>query len=377
MKVLPAPALRKRNKLNVIRNIFDHKMMSRAQIARITNLSLSTLSYIIRELEQENLVCSEEILQGRGRPSQVVKINPSGWSVIGIKIGREEVRGTLFDAAMKPLKNHGVRVFSYLRNNDGYVQAFTDVLEHLLCDNLLGVGICSSGIVEGGKIVVSHLMNVNDLDFGKLLQKDYQIKRFTLMNDTDALCYALPKAERSDFLLITYGTGIGASFWTKGQAQHFEIGHAIVSSDGRCYCGQTGCLEYHASEYAVLKSYTNREIDFEDFARNEEEKYREIIEKVRSLAAKDFHIVETHYRKSLQMLGMIVGNLLMVLKPSTVFLLGEGMVNEQMARFLKEYIKGRFNREFVNDISFLIAKADWEQGVATATVHKFLHELVK
>lgn len=159
------------------------------------------------------------------------------------------------------------------------------------------------------------------------------------MNDTDALCYALSKIERSDFLVITYGTGIGASFWTKGQAQHFEIGHAIVSSDGRCYCGQTGCLEYHASEYAVLKSYTNREIDFEDFARNEEEKYREIIEKIRSTAVRDFHSVETHYRKALQMLGTILGNLLMVLKPSTVFLLGEGMVNEEMARFLKEYIK--------------------------------------
>ncbi len=374
---MPAPALRKRNKLNVIRNIFDHKKLSRTQISRMTNLSLSTLSYIIRELEQEELVYSEEVLQGRGRPSQVVKINPSGWSVIGVKIGREEVRGTLFDAAMRPLKVHGVRVLSYLRNNDGYVKAFKDVLEHLLCENLLGIGICSSGIVEGGKIVVSHLMNVGNLDLGKIVQRDYQIKRFVLMNDTDALCYDIPKAERSDFLVVTYGTGIGASFWTKGQAQHFEIGHAIVSTDGKCYCGQTGCLEYHASEYAVLKSYANREIDFEDFARNEEEKYREIIEKIRSIAAKDFHLVETHYRKAFQMLGTILGNLLIVLKPSTVFLLGEGMVNEQMAKLLKEYIKGTFNREFINDVPFLIVKADWEQGVATATVHRFLHEMIR
>lgn len=374
---MPAPVLRKKNKLDVIKSVFDRKEMSRVEISKVTDLSLSTLSYIIRELEEEGLVCCETVTQSRGRPSQIVKIDPSGWSTIGIKIGREEVRGTLFDASMKPLKNHRVRVFSHLRNNDGYVQAFTEVLRNLFCENLLGVGICSSGIVEGDKIVVSHLMNVNNLDLGEFLLKEFQIKRFVLMNDTDALCYALSETERSDFLALTYGTGIGASFWTKGQARHFEIGHTIVSSDGRCYCGQIGCLEYHASEYAILKAYTNQEIDFEDFARNEEEKYREVVEKIRSMAVKNFDLVETHYRKALQMLGMVLGNLLMVLKPSTVFLLGEGMISEEMARFLKEYIKGRFNREFINDIAFIIAKADWEQGVATATVHKFLHEIVK
>lgn len=374
---MPAPVLRKRNKMNVMKNIFDQKKMSRTEISRATNLSLSTLSYIIRELEEEGLLCSEEVAQNRGRPSQVVKINPNAWSVIGVKIGREEVRGTLFDATMKPLKSHGLRVLSHLRNNDGYAQVFKEVLEYLNCDNLFGVGICSSGIVEDGKIVVSHLMNVNDLDIGKILMKDFRIRRFILMNDVDALCYALSRTERSDFLVLTYGTGIGASFWTRGQTQHFEIGHTIVSSEGRCYCGQIGCLEYHASEYAILKAYKNQEIDFEDFAKNEEEKYRETIENIRSMASKDFHSVQIHYEKAFQILGTILGNLLMVLKPSSVFLLGEGMVNEEMARFLKRYIKNRFNREFVNDITFSIVKADWEQGVATATVHRFLHEIVK
>ncbi|HEY8541134.1 MAG TPA: ArsR family transcriptional regulator, partial [Pseudothermotoga sp.] len=101
------------------------------------------------------------------------------------------------------------------------------------------------------------------------------------------------------------------------------------------------------------------------------------IENIRSMASKDFHSVQIHYEKAFQILGTILGNLLMVLKPSSVFLLGEGMVNEEMARFLKRYIKNRFNREFVNDITFSIVKADWEQGVATATVHRFLHEIVK
>ncbi len=374
---MPAPVLRKKNKVSVVKNIFDHKRMSRVEISRATNLSLSTLSYIIRELEEEGLLQSDQITHSRGRPSQAVRINPHAWSVIGVKIGREEVRGTLFDATMKPLKTHGLRVLSHLRNNDGYTKAFEDVLEHLRCDNLLGVGVCSSGIVENGKIVISHLMNVSDLDLGKLLLKDFQIKRFILMNDTDALCYALSKTEKSDFLVLTYGTGIGASLWTKGQAQHFEIGHTIVSSDGRCYCGQTGCLEYHASEYAVLKVYKNQKIDFQDFARNEEEKYRESIEQIRNLAARDFKSVESYYTKAFQMLGTVIGNLLMILKPSKVFLLGEGMVSKQMAELLKEYIVSRFNREFINNITFSIAQADWEQGVATATVHKFLHEIVK
>lgn len=375
---MPAPVLRRENKLRVMKIIFTQGPLTRVQLRRFTRLSLSTLSYIIRELQEDNLVAVAENKVQRGRPSQIVWINPNAWSVIGIKIGREEVRGTLFNAAMKPIKTHRVRVLSHLRNNDGYTAILKQIISQLLMENVMGVGICSSGIVGNGKILISHLMNVKNLEIKNLLEKDFSLKNIVLTNDVDALCYSLShQMKKEDFLVVSYGTGIGASFWSNGQAKHFEIGHAIVSGEGKCYCGQTGCLEFHASEYAVLKSFLGREIEFEDFVMNEEEKYRPYTEQMRSLVKNNFESMKLHYEKPFRMLSIVLGNLLMVLKPSVVFFLGEGMVNEKMVEFLKEFVQERFNQEFINNSIFRLASADWEYGVALAVVNKFLPEIVK
>lgn len=374
---MPAPVLRRENKLRVMRIIFTQGPLTRGQLRRFTHLSLSTLSYIIRELQEDNLIAVRENKVQRGRPSQIVWINPNAWSVIGIKIGREEVRGTLFDATVKPIKTHRVRVLSRLRNNDGYTTILKQTIGQLLMDNVMGVGICSSGIVGNGKVLISHLMNVKNLEIKNLLEKDFSLKNIVLMNDVDALCCSLSHQMKEDFLVVSYGTGIGASFWSSGQAKHFEIGHAIVSGEGKCYCGQTGCLEFHASEYAVLKSFLGQEIEFEDFVMNEEEKYRPHTEQMRSLAKNDFESMKLHYEKPFRMLSVILGNLLMVLKPSVVFFLGEGMVNEKMVEFLREFVRERFNQEFINNSVFRLASADWEYGVALAAVNKFLPEIVR
>ncbi|HOJ88011.1 MAG TPA: ROK family transcriptional regulator [Pseudothermotoga sp.] len=374
---MPAPALRKRNKVDVLKNVFESKIISRAELSKLTGLSLSTLSYVVRELEQEGLITIQQHVQRRGRPTQLLRINPSSWTTIGIKVGREEVRGTLFDASMNAIRSSRVRVFSHLRDNEGYSNAIMKIIEDLKDRKLLGVGVCSSGIVNETTIIVSHLMNVRNLDLQSLLQSNFGLKKFILMNDVDALCYSLTKTNKKDYLVVTYGTGIGASYWGEGRTKHFEIGHAIVSEYGNCYCGQTGCLEYHASEYAVLREYSQQQIDFEDFAKNEEEKYREQVEQIRLKAAQDFDSVRMCYSRPLRVLSTVVGNLLMILKPSTVVFLGEGMVNREMVELIKANILKTFNREFVNRTAFSIEKADWEHGVAMAVVQKYLSELVR
>uniref|UniRef100_A0A832IDH8 ROK family transcriptional regulator n=1 Tax=Pseudothermotoga hypogea TaxID=57487 RepID=A0A832IDH8_9THEM len=369
---MPAPALRKENKLRVLKCLFEHGPMSRAELSSLTGLSASTLSYIVRELLNEGFINVAETEPSRGRPSQLLRIDASRWSVIGIKVGREEVRGVLFDAAMRPVRKSSIRIFSHMRNNEGYASAVLGIVKELKSERLLGVGICSSGIVSGGEIVVSHLMNVRRLDIKKLLETSLDIGNVVLMNDVDALAYFLSNHEKNDFLAVSYGTGIGASFWNNGHAKHFEIGHAIVASEGKCYCGQTGCLEYHSSEYAVIKSYLGKDIDFEDFAMNEEEKYRSIVEEIRAKARSNFKSMEIHYIEPFRRLSLVLGNLIMVLKPSSVVFLGEGIVNDDMVRLLKRYAEERFNAEFIGNVDFQLAHASWEEGVALATVRKFL-----
>ncbi len=373
---MPAPALRKRNKLQVLLTIFKRKGILREQLASETKLSLSTLSYILRELIEEQLVSSVVVHKGRGRPSQLLRVRSDSWFVIGIKVGREEVRGTLFNSLMEVVRNHSVRIMASMRNNEGYSNALREVLEELKHEKLLGVGICSSGIVDEDSIVVSHLMNVRNLKVSVLLSS-MGIENFILMNDVDALSYAISDLGESNFLALTYGTGIGASYYQAGKAQHIEIGHVIVSSTGKCYCGQTGCLEYHASEYAVLKAFLKTDFSFEDFAANEEEKYRDKINQLREISKKNFDEVKVFYEPAFRLLSVVLGNLLLILKPSKVFFLGEGLTNIKMVNLIKNYVQASFNSEFISPTDFAMAGASWEFGVALAALHKYLHKLIR
>ncbi|KUK23692.1 MAG: ROK family protein [Thermotoga petrophila] len=371
---MPSPLLRRENKIKILRYILKNGKTTRNQLASNLNLAHSTLSYIIDELLDEGFLVFEEIRKRRGRPYQILKVNPEKFTAIGVKVGREEVRGVLFDASMNPLKEHRVQILSGMRNNDGYTRALRETIEQLHSENLLGVGICSSGIVKEGKVIVSHVMNVKDWDPRKVLK---DLERILVMNDSDALCREISQRVNADFLLVSYGIGIGASLWKDKRIHHLEMGHMLASSEGKCYCGQTGCLEYHSSEYAVLKSCLGKEIDFEDFITSEEEKYRQTIEELREKARKDFDSVKVHYEKAFKTFSVVLGNVIMGSGVSRVFFAGEGVVNEEMIKILEEMVRARFNRDFVGEVQFQVANANWMLGAARAVVDKYLPYIVK
>jgi len=353
-------------------------LVNRKEIISEIGVSHSTLSYITRELLSRQLIHVREILQKRGRPYQILSLNPKAWSVIGIKMGREEVRGTLFDATIKPVKTWKVKIYSDLRSNEGYMNALQKVLKELYCENLLGIGICSSGLVQNGEVVVSHLMGIKQLNLKEILRNTLGIGNILVMNDVDALAYAvLHSLNMENALVISYGTGIGASFCTRDRFHHFEIGHTVVADSGKCYCGQTGCLEYHASEYAVLKKYLKKEISFADFVEKEEEKYRAHIEELRSDARTNFSGVYQYYKKAFHELSKLLGSIIMLLNPKHVIFLGEGMVSNQMVEALRKDIQLSYNTEFLGNVEFQLGHADWESGVALAVTHKFLSKVAK
>lgn len=77
---------------------------------------------------------------------------------------------------------------------------------------------------------------------------------------------------RSDYLLLTLGTGVGAAVviggrpYTGVHGLGGELGHVAVDPRGpRCLCGGTGCLEAIASAGAVERRY-GRGVDAEEVA---------------------------------------------------------------------------------------------------------------
>jgi len=351
-----------KRKTDVLMFLFKKKQISRKDITETVGIPDSTLSYILQELSRKRIVESiYQQKQARGRPAQVVTLNRNAWKGLSIKIGRESVRFVLFDTHMNILEKRVFRVKSHQRNNHGYLQLLKKGLKDF--DNISCIGVCSSGIVENGKIVFSPIMNVKNLEVQEILPQDIPT---VFMNDVEALtCFENFFFNGNNFLVINYGTGIGGAFRKDNEKKFFDLGHIIISNGERCYCGQSGCLETFASDYAVLKKFTDANFSIIDFVELEEEKFSKSLENLRKLAKKEPQKVKKYYNNSLEILSRVLGNICLIFKPEKVIFYGEG-ITKWMVKEIEERAKKQFLKEHLNDISFIYRGEidySWEIGV--------------
>lgn len=75
-----------------------HGSLSKTEIARMTGLSVQTVSVIMRQLEAEGLLARGEPIRGRiGQPSVPMALNADGAYFLGLKIGRRSAELVLLD----------------------------------------------------------------------------------------------------------------------------------------------------------------------------------------------------------------------------------------------------------------------------------------
>lgn len=130
------------------------------------------------------------------------------------------------------------------------------------------VGISTAGQVnsELGKIIFAseNIPNYTGIEITKTIQKKHHLP-VSVENDVNAAATAEAKfgAGRgySDFLCLTYGTGVGGAMWINNKiytGTHFsagEFGHIVTHTGGKkCTCGNNGCYEMYASTRALVNA---------------------------------------------------------------------------------------------------------------------------
>lgn len=144
------------------------------------------------------------------------------------------------------------------------VSAINRLRENRAHDELAGIGIALPGFIlmETGVI----LSSPNIPPFENFPARDVFQERLNtpVILENDANAAALGEkwmgAGRAvnDLVLLTLGTGIGGGIIVDGKVLHgylgmaAELGHLTVDPTGNpCACGNTGCLEKHASATAI------------------------------------------------------------------------------------------------------------------------------
>lgn len=254
------------NERLILRTLYVHGPISRAEIARRTNLTRTTVSNVVAELFGRGMV--EETGRGPssgGKAPILLELIGDARQVIGLDLGESVFTGALVN--LRGMVRHSTQLPIQGRDGDEALELLYRLVDRLVAEprgTLLGIGVGTPGVIDARSGTIRWAVNLDwqDLPLGSLLAERYGLP-VNLSNDSQAAAlaeFAFGDGERVENLVaIKVGHGIGAGVLIGGElfrGDGFgagEIGHIGIVDDGvACRCGRFGCLETVASGRAIV-----------------------------------------------------------------------------------------------------------------------------
>lgn len=241
--------------------------LSRAEVARMTNLTKVTVSTIVRDILERRIV--REIGLGTttangGRRPTLLELIPESFFAVGIDIGTTSVKvvltnltGSVIGEASAPtVPDHGF---------DKLLEEIVRIVRQVLSeaqvsvDELKGIGVAAAGIVKSktGFVVFSPNFGWRSIQLKEILEEELKVPVFvdncTRVMAKGEIWFGCGK-DVKNMLYLNIGYGIGSAMVVQGRVadNDSELGHVRLAPNGPlCRCGRVGCLETVASGSAI------------------------------------------------------------------------------------------------------------------------------
>lgn len=256
---------RDHNSRLVLQTIYDAGQISRADLARHTNLTRTTISDVVSDLMGQGLV--EEVGQGPigvGRTPTLLSVVPNSRLIVTINVTATEIQGAVVN--LRGEVRHSAVLRHSMAGNE-LVAAVIDFAKQLMAavdGRLLGLGVSAPGLIDMRTGTVVQAVNVGwqDVPLQSMLQQHANLPVY-IAHDGHTLAMAEfmfgPHTPSDNLVAIKVGTGVGSGIVLGGQlfaGDEYgagEIGHMVVEENGLpCRCGNVGCLETVAAIPSII-----------------------------------------------------------------------------------------------------------------------------
>jgi predicted NBD/HSP70 family sugar kinase len=258
---------------NLVLNLIKSRgPLSRTDIARLSGLSLATVSGITNDFIASGLV--HEIGAGEstgGRRPVLLRLNYQAGYVVGAKLMEHAIASAVTDLDAKVLYHRVIPLTTAGMDLADILQAVIQAIQRTIVESgvasqrVLGIGVGMAGVIDGaaGICRYSPFFGWRDAKIAEPIAAHFRVPVY-LENDVNALTIAeqwFGHGHGVDhFVVVTVGRGIGAGIVANGQFYRGalggagEFGHITLVEDGPpCNCGKRGCLEALASDPAVVR----------------------------------------------------------------------------------------------------------------------------
>ncbi len=281
-----AKVVRNINRSMVLNIIRSRQPISRTKLARLTGLNKSTISSIVADLLEEELITEEiKIDQNIGR-------NPLDLS---LKLGKYLVGAISIDAALTRIAIADIdgsicgtcSITTEPQQPENFIKTCLTELNRLRIENNLselhGLGFSIAGIVDSKKLIVNFAPNLGweNFNLGEAVKKLLpDIEILAVGNDAKnsalaELWFGNHGMNLANFVFLQVGPGIGSGIVVGNKIldgefhASGEVGHMIIFEGGElCVCGNHGCWERYASDRATISRYAVKKFGSMDLTNN-------------------------------------------------------------------------------------------------------------
>jgi predicted NBD/HSP70 family sugar kinase len=251
--------------------IYSNSPVSRAELAQTTGLSPTTVSSLVSELLENNLIMEKGagISTTSGRKPIMLEINPLGSYVFSIELREKDVVCSLYDIVCQLVDSEVEEVRDFMKIGRIILQLMSGILQkkEISKEKICGICVGAPALidVEAQKIIASTIIPIDaDNDFITQLREAFPDAQVHLENESGLSAYAEKEfgggTDTRNIIYIDIGTGIGAGIilngklYTGAYGLAGEVGHMSIDLDGpRCKCGNKGCFEIMAGIPALTR----------------------------------------------------------------------------------------------------------------------------
>lgn len=334
--------VRRQNRRLVISVLRGGERLSRTDIAARTGLSPSTVSAITSDLIEEAILRENRDVDltsaRRGRPQVALGLNPDAAGIIAVVLSLNSLSAALIGYAGDVVVSEQSRLETLALPRGDLVEATRAMVGRLLAQAgerdlpVARIAFAVQGITDarGRKLMWSPITPHDDIPFADILEREFGVP-VTVENDCNMIALALraknPSRYGDNFIAILLSHGIGMGLMLKGElfmgtmSSGAEFGHMNhIPGGALCRCGQRGCVEAYAGNYAIARNARGGNADEPPADDISDQEMLAIAAAARAADGPE----RAAFRLAGEAIGYGLGNLFALIDPAPVALIGQG-----------------------------------------------------
>jgi predicted NBD/HSP70 family sugar kinase len=277
--------LKRINRMGLIRLVKTYPGYSRADLAKHTGLTKSTVSLLVQELIDEGWLCESDTQATKsvGRRPTPLMLDPNRLALLGAEIDVDTLNVVACNLHGELLASQSVnyRHVSVEKTVEKLCGMVKEIHRSLRAQRrtVLGLGVGLPGVVDTSGTVLRFAPNLSWRDVPIAQQLQRELKKLglgdlplSILNAANAAALsecifgAEPHVGSLVYLSIGIGLGggivLGDELYRGFDGMAGEVGHTILQLNGpQCSCGRHGCAETFISQRAVSRAVTGKSDD--------------------------------------------------------------------------------------------------------------------